>query len=212
MHSTRNFKIQKQPQKMNSLKFLSGTSLRTLGSVSPLGSYRIRKQLSKIITETVDVQKFVVKDKNRRPSIHPKVDDGLLNTHQDFIVITKESEFKKGTPILKLKQDDFESKITYVKKPVQLLYKKPVPTSPSVSVSASAGSISSVKSRSVAKVKLPKIATSKEVLSGKPKRKNRRVLCLSESIPDINVEIKARKQLKEELMEMYKKYKRKPFK
>ncbi len=42
--------------------------------------------------------------------------DSLLNTFQDFIIITQADQFKKGVPILKIKQNKFEKNISYERK------------------------------------------------------------------------------------------------
>ena len=42
--------------------------------------------------------------------------DSLLNTFQDFIIITQADQFNKGVPILKIKQNKFEKNISYERK------------------------------------------------------------------------------------------------
>ena len=45
--------------------------------------------------------------------------DSLLNTFQDFIIITQADQFKKGVPILKIKQNKFEKNISYERKDLE---------------------------------------------------------------------------------------------
>jgi hypothetical protein len=45
--------------------------------------------------------------------------DSLLNTFQDFIIITQADQFKKGIPILKIKQNKFEKNISYERKDLE---------------------------------------------------------------------------------------------
>ena len=48
--------------------------------------------------------------------------DSLLNTFQDFIIITQAEQFKKGVPILKIKQKKFEKNISYDRKDLDNKY------------------------------------------------------------------------------------------
>ena len=64
--------------------------------------------------------------KNEKNEIDKKnineYNDSLLNTFQDFIIITQEDQFKKGVPILKIKQNKFEKNISYDRKDLDNKY------------------------------------------------------------------------------------------
>ena len=74
----------------------------------------------KTLFESFQVNKFLNKNINQKlkTPILPEttrtdlLKNSLLNTFGNFIIITKEEEYKKGIPILTLKQEEFENKIS----------------------------------------------------------------------------------------------------
>ena len=74
----------------------------------------------KTLFESFQVNKFLNKNINQKlkTPILPEttrtdlLKNSLLNTFGNFIIMTKDEEYKKGIPILTLKQEEFENKIS----------------------------------------------------------------------------------------------------
>ena len=60
--------------------------------------------------------------KKKKKNNNNEYKDSLLNTYQDFIIITQADQFKKGVPILKIKQNNFEKNISYERKDLENKY------------------------------------------------------------------------------------------
>ena len=75
----------------------------------------------KTLFDSFNVNKFLNRNINQQlktPILPEKtqkelIKNSFLNTFGDFIIMTKEKEYKKGIPILTLKQEEFENKISY---------------------------------------------------------------------------------------------------
>lgn len=79
----------------------------------------ILKQINEISKNIITTSKkakpyFLSEETKTSRSINNEENkDILFNSFQNFIVFKKNEEFQKGVPILKLKQDEFDSKISY---------------------------------------------------------------------------------------------------
>lgn len=73
-------------------------------------------EISKNIVTTSKKSKPYLLDEETKTSKSLNSDENkdiLFNSFQNFIVFKKNEEFQKGVPILKLKQEEFDSKISY---------------------------------------------------------------------------------------------------
>ncbi len=92
----------------NSLPFLSKSPEKEEHDRKTLfDSFNVNKFLNRNINQQLKTP--ILPEKTKKEFIQ----NSFLNTFGDFIIMTKEKEYKKGIPILTLKQEEFENKISY---------------------------------------------------------------------------------------------------
>ena len=92
----------------NSLPFLSKSPEKEEHDRKTLfDSFNVNKFLNRNINQQLKTP--ILPEKTQKELIK----NSFLNTFGDFIIMTKEKEYKKGIPILTLKQEEFENKISY---------------------------------------------------------------------------------------------------
>ena len=92
----------------NSLPFLSKSPEKEEHDRKTLfDSFNVNKFLNRNINQQLKTP--ILPEKTKKELIQ----NSFLNTFGDFIIMTKEKEYKKGIPILTLKQEEFENKISY---------------------------------------------------------------------------------------------------